>query len=54
MEVIWGFRNFSHVNGSVSNLLSGFLYLRAICKSLSFHVSFVFAWADRRDEFGGF
>ena len=37
---------------SVSNLLSGFLYLRAICRFLSFNISFVFEWAVRRDEFG--
>ena len=37
---------------SVRNLLSGFLYLRAICRFLSFHISFVFEWAVRRDEFG--
>lgn len=34
------------------NLLSGFLYLRAICRFLSFNISFVFEWAVRRDEFG--
>lgn len=54
MKAISGFRNVSDVNLSMSNLLSGFLYLRAICKSLSFHSSFVFAWADRRDEFREF
>lgn len=37
MKAIWGFSNFSNVNLSMSNLLSGFLYLRAICRSLSFH-----------------
>lgn len=54
MKVIWGFRNFSDLNVSTSNLLSGFLYLRAICKSLSFHASSVLERADRSDEFRGF
>lgn len=41
----------SDVNYQGATYSVDFYYLRAIYKSLSFRISFVFKWADKRDEF---